>query len=498
MSGRAATTDIRPGNGALSVGIPSKTAPVGWRWVFLNSVATMMSGHTPSRRHPEYWGGDIPWMNVSDARAHDGRVIYETSETTNPLGISNSAAVVLPPWTVCLSRTGSIGYAVILGSEMATSQGFVNWICSPLLRPRFLQCIFQSEKRFLHSISEGVAHTTIYFPEAKAFCVCIPDVETQDEIVSFLDAQISRLDIAVSALKRAQANLKRYRASVLKAACEGRLVPTEYELATRCLQNSRSEDAGGSGPQPSLPMDSFETGEQLLQRILEERRKAWAGRGKYFEPVTPAFAGVDLPTGWACVSIAQVITAPPCNGISQKGKDYPPGIRALRLSAFLENGFDYSDVRYLSFDSGLPKDVWIKEGDFFVSRGNGSLHLVGRGTTAQAPLEPTIYPDTMIRLRFSSDLSVSNWIATIWPSKFIRRQIEDRVKTTAGIYKIAQPQLTSIVVPLPPLKEQCRIVTELERRMSLVKQMESLIATNLTRANHLRQAILQKAFGGAS
>jgi type I restriction enzyme S subunit len=60
-----------------------------------------------------------------------------------------------------------------------------------------------------------------------------------------------------------QANLKRYRAAVLKAACEGRLVPTEAELVKTGNRKSK-----------------FETGEQLLQRILAERRKCWAGRGQ--------------------------------------------------------------------------------------------------------------------------------------------------------------------------------------------------------------------------
>ena len=67
---------------------------------------------------------------------------------------------------------------------------------------------------------------------------------------------MSDLDAAVAALKRVQANLKRYRASVLKAACEGRLVPTEAELA-------RKEGR------------TYETGEQLLARILKERRAKW-------------------------------------------------------------------------------------------------------------------------------------------------------------------------------------------------------------------------------
>ena len=53
----------------------------------------------------------------------------------------------------------------------------------------------------------------------------------QHRIVAEIETQFTRLDAGVTALKRAQAKLRRYKAAVLKAACEGRLVPTEAELA---------------------------------------------------------------------------------------------------------------------------------------------------------------------------------------------------------------------------------------------------------------------------
>ena len=131
-----------------------------------------------------------------------------------------------------------------------------------------------------------------------------------------------------------------------------------------------------------------------------------------------------------------------------------------------------------------------------MSRGNGSLHLVGRGTSAQKPPKPTIFPDTMIRLRLSDAVRKSGWVRTLWPSRIIRSQIETRVKTTAGIYKIAQPQVEGMVIPLPPLVEQTRIVAEVEWRLSVVEEMESVVSANLQRATRLRQSILQKAFTG--
>src|SRR5438034_4655655 len=108
----------------------------------------------------------------------------------------------------------------------------------------------------------------------------MPPKPEQQRIIAEVEKQFTRLDAAMVALKRVQANLKRYRAAVLMAAWEGRLVPTEAELA-------RKEGR------------TYETGEQLLHRILDERRKNWKGRGKYKEPTAPETEGLPpLPEGW--------------------------------------------------------------------------------------------------------------------------------------------------------------------------------------------------------
>ena len=83
----------------------------------------------------------------------------------------------------------------------------------------------------------------------------------QHRIVAEIEKQFTRLDASVAALKRAQANLKRYRASVLKSACEGKLVATEADLA-------RAE------------CRDYEPAGQLLERILAERRALLGGPGK--------------------------------------------------------------------------------------------------------------------------------------------------------------------------------------------------------------------------
>jgi type I restriction enzyme S subunit len=66
--------------------------PSGWQWRKLTDVARLESGHTPSRYHPEWWGGSVPWIALPDIRALDGKVAYDTIEHTNEAGIANSSA----------------------------------------------------------------------------------------------------------------------------------------------------------------------------------------------------------------------------------------------------------------------------------------------------------------------------------------------------------------------------------------------------------------------
>lgn len=221
--GRAETDRVIEGELSLSVGMPSKQPRDGWRWTKLSDIARLESGHTPSRKHPEYWNGDIPWLGIKDARAHHGGVIDDTQQHTNQLGIDNSAARILPPGTVCLSRTASVGYVVVTGAAMATSQDFVNWVCFSELDPHFLKYLLLSEGREFSKFSSGSVHQTIYFPEVKAFHICHPSVTAQRRIVDFLDEVRVTTERLESIYQQKLTGLTELKQSLLQKAFSGEL-----------------------------------------------------------------------------------------------------------------------------------------------------------------------------------------------------------------------------------------------------------------------------------
>src|SRR5205814_809216 len=171
---------------------------------------------------------------------------------------------------------GSTGFDVLRANDGALPE----WIYYAVQSPQFIGAMC--------GVVQGALYPAVRPKDIRSFRVRLPPLEKQKRIVAEIEKQFTRLDAGAESLKRVQTALKRYRASVLKAACEGRLVPTEAELA-------RKENR------------SYETGEQLLQRILKERREKWNGKGKYKEPPTPDITDLPkLPEGWTWATAEQL------------------------------------------------------------------------------------------------------------------------------------------------------------------------------------------------
>jgi len=153
--------------------------PRGWQFRRLAEVARLATGHTPSRRVPAYWSGDIPWLTLSDVRELDGMTAQTTIESVTAEGIGHSSAVILPTGTVCLSRTASVGFVTTLGRPMATSQDFVNWVCGPSLNSTFLSAALRHARPHLLALASGSTHRTIYFPTVESFSIVVPPLDLQ-------------------------------------------------------------------------------------------------------------------------------------------------------------------------------------------------------------------------------------------------------------------------------------------------------------------------------
>jgi type I restriction enzyme S subunit len=201
--------------------------PSHWEVMRTKYVARLESGHTPSRQHPEYCVDcTIPWFGLADVwQIRDGRQEYvvETNEKISESGLANSAARLLPNGTVILSRTASVGFSAIMGTAMATTQDFVNWVCGRQIRPEYLLYVFRSMGHEFGRLTMGSTHQTIYMPDVGMFSTPVPPDREQDEIVAFVRGETARIDALVDRVLEAIGRLKELRGALISAAVTGKI-----------------------------------------------------------------------------------------------------------------------------------------------------------------------------------------------------------------------------------------------------------------------------------
>lgn len=210
------------------------SAPEHWAAGNIRRFADMRTGHTPSRTNAAFWVDcHIPWFTLADVwQLRQGhRLLGETKECISELGLANSAAEVLPPGTVVLSRTASVGFTGIMPRAMATSQDFWNWVCKPTLNPTFLWYQFQAMRPYFGSLIQGSTHKTIYKADAAALAIVAPPPSEQRLIVDFLDRETAELDAAIADAREAIALSRERRAALISAAVTGKIDVREHALS---------------------------------------------------------------------------------------------------------------------------------------------------------------------------------------------------------------------------------------------------------------------------
>ena len=219
----------------------------------------------------------------------------------------------------------------------------------------------------------GTTFKKISGAAAARISLALAPLAEQRRIVDEIETQFTRLGASVAALRRAQVNLKRYRASVLKVACEGRLVPTEAELA-------RSEGR------------DYEPAGVLMERVLAERHARWESqerrRGKYKEPSTPDTSALpELPEGWVWATVEQLLVRGEY-GTSVKCSYEAAGLPILRIPNIVAGEIDLTDIKYATQPIPIDSETSLAKGDVLMCRTNGSVRLVGKTAVVNSDLEP--------------------------------------------------------------------------------------------------------------
>jgi type I restriction enzyme S subunit len=222
-----------------------------------------------------------------------------------------------------------------MGRSMATSQDFVNWVCGPNIDAHFLKYILLAENEALWRFASGTTHQTIYYPEAKAFHVCLPPLAEQKAIVAVLGALDDKIELnrrmgaTLEAMTRAFFQSWFVDFDPVRTKLDGRL-PATLNPSTAALFPSTFQDSS-LGPIPQ----GWEVGR--LDDVLTLQR------------------GFDLPAADRTHGKYPVMAASGPNGCHDKSVVRGPGVTTGRSGVLGKVFFIHGDFWPLN------TSLWVKE-----------------------------------------------------------------------------------------------------------------------------------------
>ena len=474
-----------------------KDVPIGWVKTTLGEIAEWGSGGTPSRKIKEYYTGNIPWIKTGELKT---KYIHNTEEEITQKALEKSSAKMFPTGSVAIAMYGAtIGKTSILGIDASTNQACaIAKLNKKTLFNEFLYYYLVSIKNKLIEKGKGGAQPNISQIILKCFEISLPPIQEQHRIVSKIEELFSDLDNGIEQLKTAQQQLAVYRQAVLKWAFEGKLTkawreenkPESAEKLLGQIQLEREKKYQEQIEEWEQKIQEWEAGGQSGRRPKKPKKLDQLKEVK----CDLRWESTAFPNEWVHINFENVICNDLSNGKSAKNRD--DGIPILKLNAIKNGIIDITEQKLGDLDKVTALKFYIQKNDFLISRGNGSIDLVGRaGLVIQDSIE-IAFPDTMIRAEINSAICLHSYLKHLWNSPTLRSQVEEQAHTTAGIYKINQQHIKNFIIPLPTKSEQKSVIQEIENRLSVSEQIEKDISDAINRAEALRQSILKKAFEG--
>jgi type I restriction enzyme S subunit len=183
------------------------------------------------------------------------------------------------------------------------------------------------------------------------------------------------------------------------------------------------------------------------------------------------------------------------NGKSVKSTGENGTIRCLTLSSMRRGRIDLTHNKPVPLTDEDAHQFTVRQRDVFIVRGNGSKHLCGQAGLVENQTENLVFPDLFIRVPLPETLLAEFFVA-VWNSGPVRAEIDDKAKTTSGIWKINQTHIASTRIPVPALAEQHRLVTYLDGLDRKADALERLQGETAVELDAMLPAILDRAFKG--
>jgi len=261
--------------------------------------------------------------------------------------------------------------------------------------------------------------------------------------------------------------LKRYRQSVLKSAMEGK-------LTEKWREEHKHE---------------LEPASVLLEKIKEERKKRLGKKYKEMPPVDTSELP-ELPEGWVWTRVGELADTIHY-GYTASALNIPTGTKMLRITDIQNNTVNWNTVPFCEIQSDEKSKYVLNEGDLVFARTGAT---VGKSFLITGNIPESIFASYLIRIILSKHINRKFVYAYFQTLHYWQQIFEGKIGI--GQPNVNSQKLSSILIPLPPLPEQHKLVEEIERRFSVADQIEKTVEQGLKQSQRLRQSILKRAFEG--
>lgn len=351
--------------------------------------------------------------------------------------------------------------------------------CDPeIINPRFLMNCLNSPavSNLIKSWAVGTTRQRVATGRLGSIALPIAPIEEQSRIVAKVDELMALCD-QLEAQQQARRKLQNaLRQSTLQALASAQS-PHELQDSWQRLQAnlgclfSEPGDVGDlrrllwdmavrgfiseASPKDTPALATFERIKNLEGDLV---RKKLMARPKPFPALSTIDEPFGLPDGWLWVRLGEL--APDFqNGLSKRHGESGEETTVLRLADMANNEVSLAAPRKIRLTEDEREKYLLRQGDILITRVNGSAEIVG--SFVKVDVEEVAYCDHFIRMRLLQDLVDVNYIWLASRSPFVREQIAGKFVTTAGQKTVNQNHIGSVLLPLPPVQEQGRIVARI-------------------------------------
>jgi type I restriction enzyme S subunit len=168
----------------------------GWQRKPLAEVCEVVNGGTPKTGVEEYWGGSHLWITPAEMGKRLSPYVDDTERKISDLGLRDSSARMLPPYSVILSSRAPIGHLVINTKAMSTNQGCKGLVPGEKLEHKYLYYYLSSIVDLLDSLGAGATFKELSGGKLKEVSVPLAPLAEQQRIVGILDEAFGRVAAA--------------------------------------------------------------------------------------------------------------------------------------------------------------------------------------------------------------------------------------------------------------------------------------------------------------